>query len=140
MINSIVLPKAYKEVLEILKYILEEEYNKIPKEIIQTMFQNMDREYSFKITSYEDFETKELLYETQLILAIFFRDYWATKEQKEKIFLYEKYQLEKIEQEKCEKYNVNDLFPNQSKALIVIKEEENWYMKILSFLKKIFKK
>ena len=78
MINTTNLSKAYKEVLEILKYVKEEEYSIIPKETIQNMFNNMDREYEFKITSYEDFKTKQLLYETELILAIFFRDYWAT--------------------------------------------------------------
>lgn len=35
MINEALFPKAYKEVLEILKYIPADEYNKIPKEIIQ---------------------------------------------------------------------------------------------------------
>ena len=98
MINTTNLSKAYKEVLEILKFVQEEDYNIIPKETIQIMLNNMDREYEFKITSYEDFKTKQLLYETELILAIFFRDYWATEEQKEKIKLYEEYELKRIEE------------------------------------------
>ena len=110
MINTTNLSKTYKEVLEILKFVKEEDYNMIPKETIQIMLNNMDREYEFKITSYEDFKTKQLLYETELILAIFFRDYWATEEQKEKIKLYEEYELKRIEEKKQEKYNINDLF------------------------------
>ena len=114
MINTTNLSKTYKEVLEILIFVKEEDYNMIPKETIQIMLNNMDREYEFKITSYEDFKTKQLLYETELILAIFFRDYWATEEQKGKIKVYEEYELKRIEERKQEKYNINDLFSQRN--------------------------
>ena len=41
--------KAYKEVLEIIKYFPKEEYNKIPNEKILFYQENMDKEYKFII-------------------------------------------------------------------------------------------
>ncbi len=40
--------KAYTEVLEVLKYADSNDYNKIPKEIINNMKSNMDTNYKFQ--------------------------------------------------------------------------------------------
>ena len=40
-------PKAYKEVLEIIKYLPKEEYERIPKEKIEFFEKNCDKEYNF---------------------------------------------------------------------------------------------
>ena len=50
---------------------------------------------------------------TKAILANIFRDYWATPYQKERIEAKEKYDLEKIEQEKREKYSTDNIFKNR---------------------------
>ena len=47
MINN--YPKAYVEVLEILKYIPAEEKKKIPYDIIETLKNKADLNYVFKI-------------------------------------------------------------------------------------------
>ena len=47
MINQAIMPKAYKEVYEIVKHLSEEDFNKIPKEIIKTLHSNMDKDYEF---------------------------------------------------------------------------------------------
>ena len=44
------------------------------------------------------------------IIAILFRDYWATSEQKSKILKYEKYVTIKEEEIKKRKYNIDDIF------------------------------
>ena len=79
MIDKNKLPKAYKEVYEILKYIPEEDYKKIPKSMIKVIKKGMDKSYDFKVTEFEDFQKQEMLSETECILAIFYRDYWATE-------------------------------------------------------------
>ena len=43
------------------------------------------------------------MYETNVILAVLYRDYWATEKQREKIKLKEKYDLQQLENEKIQK-------------------------------------
>ena len=76
MINN--YPKAYVEVLEILKYIPAEEKKKIPYDIIETLKNKADLNYVFKVDFNLPFEKQNLLNETKSILANFYRDYWAT--------------------------------------------------------------
>ena len=102
-------PKAYKEVVEILKYVPKESVKKIPQTMIDTFNAKMDNTYNFSIDINKSFEEQELLDETKAILANIFRDYWATQYQKERIQTKERYDREKIEEEKREKYN-SDIF------------------------------
>ena len=89
--------KAYKEVIEILKYVPQESVNKIPKTMIETFKAKMDDNYDFKIDINKGFEEQDLLDETKAILANIFRDYWATPYQRERIIAKEKYDRQKIE-------------------------------------------
>lgn len=87
--------KAYKQVIEILKYVPQESVDKIPQEMINTFKINMDNEYNFKIDINKSFEEQDVLEETKAILANIFRDYWATSEQKQRILEKEK-MIEKL--------------------------------------------
>lgn len=93
-------PKAYKEVIEILKYVPKESVNKIPKSMLDTFNAKMDNNYEFSIDTNKGIEEQELLEETKAILANIFRDYWATPYQKERIQLKEKYEQQRIEEKK----------------------------------------
>ena len=139
--------KAYKEVIEILKYLPKESVNKIPKTMIETFEKKQKKDYVFNIDINKTFEEQNLLEETKDILAIIFRDYWATPYQKEKIKKKEKYERLKIEQEKQKKYNTENIFKN--KKNIIEKNEENknlpirikkqkFYEKLINFLKNLF--
>ena len=92
-------PKAYKEVIEILKYVPEESVNKIPQTMINTFKDKMDKEYNFSVDISKSFEEQDLLEETKAIFANIFRDYWATPYQKERIEAKEKYDRKKEEKE-----------------------------------------
>lgn len=107
--------KAYKEVIEILKYVPQESVDKIPKRMIETFKAEMDNNYSFIIDTSKNFEEQEILDETKAILANIFRDYWATPYQKERIEAKERYDKQKIEEEKRAKYNPDDIFKNRRK-------------------------
>ena len=113
---------AYKEVLEIFKYIPVEEINKIPTDIIEMFEKNKDEEYNYKIDINKPFKEQKLLQETEAILANIFRDYWASPYQKQKIIEKENYDNSIIEKEKREKYNSDNLFNNQKNAEL---EESN---------------
>ena len=139
--------KAYKEVIEILKYLPKESVNKIPKTIIETFEKKQKKDYVFNIDINKTFEEQNLLEETKDILAIIFRDYWATPYQREKIQEKEKYERQKIEEEKLKKYNQKNIFKN--KKNIIEKNEENknlpiqikkqkFYEKLINFLKNLF--
>ena len=78
-------PKAYTEVLEILKYMPKDDVNKIPKELVNTFEYKKDNNYIFAINEYQDFSKLKVLNETKAIMVNIFRDYWASSEQKEKI-------------------------------------------------------
>lgn len=141
--------KAYKEVVEILKYLPQESVDKIPSEIIEMFNTKMDKEYFFTIDIDKSFEEQTLMNETKSILANIFRDYWATPYQKEIILAKENYDRQKAKEEKLEKYNPNDIFKNKTNIIQVNKTEEisnlpakikkeKFYEKIINFFKRVF--
>ena len=77
--------KAYKEVLEIIKYFPEEEYNKIPQEKIEFFKQNMDKHYYFQINPNIDLSEQNISKEANAIIVNLYFDYFATDIQREKI-------------------------------------------------------
>ena len=141
-------PKAYKEVIEVLKYVPKKSVDKIPQTMLDTLNSKMDNNYNFSIDINKSFEEQELLEETKAILANIFRDYWATPYQKERILEKEKYDRQKIEEEKRANCNY-DIFKKESKIenkenglsnsnLPIEVKKENFYEKIIKFFKKIF--
>lgn len=137
-------PKAYKEVIEILKYVPKESVNKLPQKLIDTFNANMDNTYNFSIDINKSFEEQKILEETKAILANIFRDYWATPYQKERIQAKERYDLQKEEEEKKRKYNI-DIFNQKennkienANILPIEAKKENFYEKIVKLFKNIF--
>ena len=145
---------AFTEVYTILDYIEEEEYQKIPLNVISVIENNMNLDYEYEMNEDVDIFNQQMLPETKAILFNFFRDYWATSEQKEKIIRMQKEERLKLEKEKRLKYNPDDIFKNSSLntgriediknkkldvALIEMKNE-NIFIKILNKIKGIFMK
>lgn len=138
-------PKAYKEVYEILKYIPKEDFEKIPKDLIETIKNNMDFNYAYQVNEQIEFEQIPMLRETRAILAILYRDYWATQEQKERILQKQKNDIKIAEEFAKEKYSYENLFKSkttnkQSENQDLIIYNEPWYIKFVTFMKKILKK
>ena len=147
--------KAYKEVIEILNFVPQESVDKIPKTMLDTFKANMDNNYDFKVDINKSFEEQNLLDETKAIFANIFRDYWATPYQKERIEAKEKYDRQKMEEEKRKQYNPNDIFKNKkinaereeyiqneenSNNLPVEMKKEKFFTKLINFIKKLFHK
>lgn len=143
-------PKAYKEVLEVLKYVPQESVDKIPEEIINMFKVKMDKTWDFKVDINKSFEEQNLLDETKAIFANIFKDYWATPYQKERIEAREKYELEKIEEEKRKKYNPDDIFKNNKvqeektqeieKSLPVEVKKEKFFERLMGVIKRFLKR
>ena len=135
--------KAFKEVYVIMDNASKEEINKIPKRFIEFIEENMEIGYEPQIEFNENFE-KSILEETLLILALIYRDYIISKEervfliQQEEIQLKENYNIDNVfikRKQNIEKNNINNI----EQQLIVVKKEK-WYKKILNKIIKVFNK
>lgn len=73
---------AYTEVLDILKYISKEDYEKIPKRKIKVFEENSNKNYSFKYDVDKTLEEQNVSEIAKMIIAILCRDYWTTNEQR----------------------------------------------------------
>lgn len=142
--------KAYKEIYEVLITLPEEEVNKVPKNMREMFEANMDKEYNFKVDINKTFEEQNFSDITKSIIFNLFRDYWATSEQKEKIIEIQNNQRNKLENEKKNKYNIDNIFKsrneneiinisNENKNLPIQIKNENFFERIINFFKRIFK-
>ena len=142
-------PNAYKEVYVILSSMSKEDIDKIPKDFMDMIKNNMNDEYEFEIYDDIGFDEQILLQETKTILAYIFMNYWGTEEQKEKIKT--RFAQELIEEENLKKkYYSNDLFSNKNGKVQNVKKEEsmqmveykekNIFTRILDSIKNILKR
>lgn len=142
---------AYSEVLEILKYIPVEDYNKIPKNKIELFETNANNDYSFTYNPDKTLEEQEVSKITKGIIAILFRDYWASEIQREKIITKQKHDRIKIDEEKRKKYNI-DIFQNRNNnkqgqnieenisasEVAMVEYKDSIFRKILNKIKSLF--
>ena len=76
---------AYCEILEILKYIPKEDYNKIPQSIIEGFKDNSNEECSFHYDPNKTLQEQNVSDIAKGIIIILFRDYWADERQRKMI-------------------------------------------------------
>lgn len=110
---SLEYANAYSEVLEILQHISQEDYDKIPKEKLTLFEANANKDYNFTYDIDKTLDEQSVSNKAKTIIAILFRDYWATDSQREKIKAKEKYDRQNNEEIK-EKYNPDNLFKNNN--------------------------
>lgn len=140
---------AYTEVYTILQDLNENDYAKIPPEVIQAIKENRNEEYNYEIDEDIELKYQPMLPETKAILFNLFRDYLATPEQKAKIFKMQAEERAKNEIRKKQKYSTDNIFKQNTKenlaiqsvketeALVKVKKE-NWLKKIIGKIKKLF--
>lgn len=136
---------AYKEVLEILKYLPKEDYKKIPKSDIKLFETKASKDYYFNYNPDKTLDEQKVSKLAKGIMANLIRDYLVNKKQKEKIISVQKLYREKLEMEKRKKYNTEYIFNNSKKTIELeiegkanLIEKEKWYEKIFKIFK-IFK-
>ena len=139
---------AYTEVYTILQHLNEEEYNKIPPEIVDAIRLNRNVEYEYTLNNELDLQKQPMLPETKAILFNLFRDYLATPEQKNIIIRIQNEERQKNELRKQQLYNSN-VFENRQKENVynpnietkqIVKYKENIFKRILDKIKKFFGK
>ena len=142
---SVEYANAYSEVLEILKYISKEDYEKIPNSKIELFETNQNKEYIFEYNSNKTLEEQNVSKRAKAIIGLLFRDYWATDEQKEKILRKQNYDRQILEEQKNSMYDVENIFKKKSYENKEVKEmvgykEQSWYQKLFAKILKIFKR
>ncbi len=133
---------SYVEVLEILKHIPKEDYEKIPKEKIEFYENNKDKNYVY---IYNPVNPK-ISRKTDAILINLYKNYIAKDDEKEKINHILKLNEMKNEQEKQENFDLNNIFNNKKSeiknnnvdTLPVEKKRETRFKKFIDKIKKIF--
>ncbi len=141
---------AYNEVLEILKYIPEEDYNKIPKKKIELFETCASKETEFSYNPEKTLDEQNVSKIAKGIIAILFRDYWATPEQRKRIIKKQNKERMEMEKEKAEKYSANVFEKSSTNTSQVISEtnegttttalvnQEKWYTQFANFIKRLF--
>ena len=138
------LSKAYSEVYEILKYIPLEQYNKVPKEVINVFKTKRDKSYKVRINPALPLESQNLQRKTLILLSVLNLDYWCQEEEREEILnIY--WQNEKARKNEQDEYIV---FGNGDSAVaasdvgtdLVVYREASMLEKILIKIKHIFKR
>ena len=143
---------ACAEVYAILNDLEEEDYNKIPLEVITAIKDNRNLDYIFELDYDIDLKENILLKETRAILFNLYRDYLVTEEQKQKIIKMQNEERQKIELKKQQKYDSNIIFNKESKqvkninndisettALTEVKKE-SFIVRLINKIKRLFKK
>ena len=142
---------ACYEVLEILKYIKEDDLEKIPQEEIQILKKNANYNHSFYYNPGKSIKEQEVSKLSKGIIAQYFCKYIATEKVKEKIKLKQEYDLQIIESEKRKKYDYNNIFKEKqnvaekdnekiNNVLPIEYKKEKWYVKIFNKILNFFKK
>lgn len=134
---------SFMEVYVILQNTDKELVDKIPLNFINFIKNNMNSNYKTNIRLDVPIDNQKLLKETEAILSLIYRSYWATKDEKIEIALNDKTAFINKEISKKENYKGKDVYK-------IFEEKENLNNIILTdnlivlekenFFKRIFKK
>ena len=100
---------AYSEVLEILKFISKEDYEKIPANKIELFKLNSNKEYEFIYDPKKTLDEQNVSKRARAIIGILFRDYWATEVQREKIIRKQENDRLILEEQKKSLYDIEEI-------------------------------
>lgn len=131
--------QALAQTYYILNDFSETNKNKIPNTLINTISENMDKQYM---------DTDELLEETKEILYAILNKYVLSQSQKDNLAEYYRYYDAKMEEEKVKKYHYDNIFKTNNETKIenstennnqIVLYKENFIRKIINKIRKLFK-
>ena len=145
--------KRFVEVNEVLKHLSKEDFEKIPKDIIQLIEDNMDKQYVWNFDENKKLKDQNLNRDTIAFLSYINMEYLLNDEQKAFMQeIHEKNEKEK-QQELSDKYGYDDLFKEkkrkqneknntdgQLESTQMIEYKEKFLTRLLNKIKKFFKK
>ena len=104
------LAQALVEVEVILSYTDKELVKKIPKSFWKFLEEHKDKHYTFEINEELPLEKQKIKEETKSLMALIYKDYFCTPEEKKEYNELLKYNQKKKEDEIAEKYSYDNLF------------------------------
>lgn len=123
-----VFPKVCTEMLEVIKYIPDSEFDKIESDFIETLYQEHDIFYEFKLDESKKLDEQELLPETYDMMAYVYRKYLCNEDEKEEF----KENLFK------NPFEVEEIKVEEIKS-IAVEEKKSIFKKIIEFFKSFSK-
>ena len=102
--------QAYSEVYAIINLMSWNLITKIPENILENIENKRDKEQIIEIDNIEEYQPSE---QANKLLAVLYKNYFATDEEKSVIQAKEKILYKKEQEELLEKYNPDDLFKNK---------------------------
>lgn len=144
--DKVTYKMAYTQVLEILKRLPKEEVAKIPTEEIEFLKENCDKTYKYILSPNARLEECQISRKAYAILVVYFKKYFATEIQKQKLDVILKNNQIAIEKEKREKYGVDNLFKEnkleqeENKKVEIVPYKERFFKRVLNRIKKIFRR
>ena len=144
---------ASSELIEILKYLPQNEVEKVPQKLRSFFTKVANKNYVTKIDPNKSMQEQEIKEKTKDLIAVLYRNYWCSEEERTSL---DKKLIEndkKYEEMLREKYNPDNIFEVKAKEKEEHKEEikeekelvENTTQEMikytkLNFLQKIFEK
>lgn len=132
--------EAYSEVYAILNLMSWNSINKIPEEIWENIENKRDKENIIEINNIEEYQVSE---QANKLLAVLYKNYFATDEEKEIIKAKEKILYQKEQEELREKFNPDSIFKNEEakienveNSVAMVECEESIFTKIKNWFKR----
>lgn len=114
---------TYEKVLREVDYILQnlpfEIQNKIPTDFKQSIVDNMDINYVPELLDKnKTLDEQNISEETKKILALIYRNYIVSDEERKQLIIEENNIVKELENEKRDRYNSGEIFKNKQKSSI----------------------
>ena len=137
--------KCLVEVDEVLNHLSKEDLNKIPEDILKGIKEHRDKEYIWKYDESKELKEQKFDRNTIAVLSYINMEYLLSKEQKELMEKIHELNEQNLQNDIQKEYDPKELFKNkknntvQSEREIAKLEENKWYNKLFSFIKRMFK-
>lgn len=138
--------EAFAEVYEIIKYIDVNLKNKIPKNLIGSIKDNMSTSYKFQYDKMKKLKEQNIKRETRAILSVIYRDYICEENIKKEIIQKDKIELTEHEKKKKAEFKQTEIFTkkqiqnNKEEKAIQIIKKQNIIFKIIERIKELWRK
>ncbi len=132
---------SFKEVYDILKNTDQELLAKIPTKFMDFIKDNMNTDYQTNIKTDLEIDKQTLLKETESILSLIYRSYWATDEEKQNFKLKDNEELLKAEELKKSQYkDIDEIFQKRKNLNNVTLDNNMMVVYKENFITRFFKK
>lgn len=137
--------RVFSEVIEVLNNSEKEIQEKIPQRFINLLNENKDENYIPNINFSDEHWENSIEDDTRTILALIYRDYIVSDDERDKLIQEQNAEEKRIEEEIREKYNPDNVFKkrvndNRNKQENLLNNKQLIEVKEASWFKRLYKK